>query len=1843
MFTLTRLTFTTADGTEYELRDTLTGGATQEVGCRDDGQPVFNRGKVFATADGTSATFISDTDIKDYTNGGSIFQPSGYLMFSSGLRYRISIGGVDWMRDRNGNQLKFTGTTTTKIVDSLDREVEIEYDVNDVAPYGHCDRITYKGFGGETRVIRISEAPMSTSMQEGETTKHYYELFDGMWGGLTYGIYDDFRVTAVWLPDGRSYKFRYNSYGEIGRIELPTGGAVEYDYGPGVAAAYGSGLVDLGWSGGDAPGDAPYLQQTIVRRAWVRREYPNGGTGASFARRTVYGGSGSSCGPDPESTVGVLHYKPNGTPEGIPVGGTLHWFYGSPCGSMQWAITNPAYSPPWKDGREFRTDSVAPDGFTVRRKVEMKWEQPAAGTTWPLTQPETNNSKKTNHPQVTQILTTLSDTGQVSKQTYSYDQYGNKTDVYEYDFGATAETLQLRRRTHTDFVSAAAYVGANVDPLLGPHLRSLPKETWVSADGGSTNKLSLTKFDYDQLALTPRANITGLCVTFPNAQCTPANPTSLVARGNPTGVTSYTNPAGGTGAITTTSAYDVAGNVVSMTDANGMSNPAGHTTQILYGDSFCNGAGCDDTFNPNTFAFVHQIKSPKPDPTNTYSSAADLTTTTVYDFWTGLVYSTTDANNQTTSFEYEGQPAKLDRVKAVMRPDGGRTDFNYGDTAGDLFVQTLTALDGTRTLESKRYFDGLGRVYRSATYENSVATQPWLNVDTEYDELGRARQVTMPYRSAGGGTPLTEGEWSNAKRRETTYDDLGRIRMLTTRPDNAAVDTDYCGDRVLVTDQEGKQRISKTDALGRLAEMWEVASNDPAKYPGVAAIPSEVTAGLPVTSAYGYRTEYFYDAPGNLRRVKQGTQQRFFAYDSLGRLVRAKNLEQGNFTPDGAGGDFPALTDNTSGENNGDWSTGYVYDANGNLTKRKDARNVIAAYGYDALNRNITVTYTTPSESGAATTPDVRRYYDNPANGMNGKGKPWWTETVGVSANVFDTYDAMGRPTQYHQTFWTGTPDWGTHFNVSLAYDKSGNVISQTYPSLHTVAYSYDAAGRTGDNGQLPAFKGNLGDGGAQRTYASQVLYDELGGMSQERLGTDTPVYNKRFYNVRGQLADIRVSTHPITSTDPNLKTNWNRGAILNHYSQAVWGGSDQYNNGNLRTQQVWVPTDDSISGWSLFEQAYTYDALNRLRSVSEGGQWRQEYDYDRWGNRTINAAGTWLGQPSATPSDSVNEKQFDVGDLPNTNRLYAPGDLAYPDPDDTHRKMRYDAAGNLKHDSHTGAGNRTYDAENRMTAAADKDGGTTNYAYDGNGRRVKRMVGTPGEVWQVYGAGGELLAEYAPNAATATPRKEYGYRGGELLVTAEPAAAGWGPPPTFTGPDPLSTGHTIKRENLTELRSAVNQLRQHAGLAPYNFTADPNPAQYVTTAKAEHIRQLRAALEGALSQLGLPTGGYEHPTLTENSSLIYAIDFQELREQIRGAWQNGSAGVDLRWLVTDQLGTPRMVLDKTGSLTGVSRHDYLPFGEELSAEVGGRQSAPGYGAFDKLRQQFASKERDFETGLNYFGARYYNSTLGRFTGVDPALESARGTSPQSWNRYAYAFNNPLRYIDPLGLWTYSIEYEYWEEGKKKGQLKSAKLIFTKSNDKDDAASLLKQLGFKPTDKGYDKLLGRVGAALGSAGSIQSSNLGGELGNFFGIIESKLKDQKEHVRKNPNDKGGPGDPDYQDCSMTSCRLAFPMQMAMMGAGGIGVVNFDVQKADDLLGQKPKAPIDDLRVGDIIRYGKDTKRHFANFIFMGEDGIGVIFSRTGARGRFETLTINEPMLIRDYGKVTGSFRGPDLTK
>ena len=354
---------------------------------------------------------------------------------------------------------------------------------------------------------------------------------------------------------------------------------------------------------------------------------------------------------------------------------------------------------------------------------------------------------------------------------------------------------------------------------------------------------------------------------------------------------------------------------------------------------------------------------------------------------------------------------------------------------------------------------------------------------------------------------------------------------------------------------------------------------------------------------------------------------------------------------------------------------------------------------------------------------------------------------------------------------------------------------------------------------------------------------------------------------------------------------------------------------------------------------------------------------------------------------------------------------------------MTYDNAGNLNNDTYTGAGSRTYDAENRMTTAWGGNNQSQIYTYNADGQRTRRKVDGV-ETWQIYGFGGELLAEYAANAAVTTPQKEYGYRNGQLLITAT-VTTGWGSPPVLND-NPLLVGQTtVQSRHITELRDAINALRSHLNLSAYSWQTSAAPGDLI---KADPILEMRTALDQAL---GAPSPAY-NAGLAQGQQIL-AIHIQELRNRVLAAWISGG-GVDIRWLVLDQLGTPRMVFDQSGSLATVSRHDYLPFGEELFAGTGGRTTAQGYPApganpGDGARQKFTGYEADAETGLNFAQARYQSSVQGRFTSVDPLLASASVGNPQSFNRYTYVVNNPVNLTDPSGMVNNHGDSLYpWEE-----------------------------------------------------------------------------------------------------------------------------------------------------------------------------------------------------------------------
>jgi RHS repeat-associated protein len=1537
---ISRLYVTTPDGGEHELRDQLSGG-----------QPLFrtsctqgaSRGTVFVSKDGSAMTFISDTTIFDRVNlsDPSPLIPSGFLMLSNGTRYRFDNGLVTWIRDRNGNRLSYTydafGRVLT-ITDSLGRQVNVNYDVSDISPYGLCDQIVFNGFGGAQRIIRISKTNLGNALRpnSGFSVQTHAQLFPELNAASTTTYFDPTVVSQVWMPDSRAHQFYYNSYGELSKVVLPTGGSVEWDMTP------GSGVIG---------------EYQIYRRVVQRRVYVNGTT---LEGKSAFSVSPAGYPPSQPwtSTVTIDHLTPSDT----LLAREKHYFKNNAAGSLFQSYQFDVY-PEWDEAHEYRTEALAEDGSTILRRVDKELRQRAPVSWWSSyasTYGLGSTQEPPNDPRIVETITTLVDTNQVCKRSsidpqtgvVGFDQYNNQTDTWDFAYGSGAPGALLRH-------SRIDYLTNGYDTNTNVHLRNLPSAVTVYDAAGQQVARNEMLYDESAYPLLTYGTVTGWI-----------DPGSL--RGNVTTTRQWLDTSGTY--LETHAQYDQVGNTRNAWDARG------NLSQIEYNDSF------SDSINRNTYAFPTRLTSTVPDPTNTYATNTPLITTSIYDFSIGHVTIATDANNRSTTYSYTddlGVTDPLSRVRKVTRPDGGWTKFEYNQNSAGFYLYTQTLQNSAGTIMyDYQFLDGLGRIYRVFKFENTDGAKPWLTGDTQYDALGRIQRTSLLYRSDGSSSAINpSGRWT-----ETAYDGLGRPKTITTRPDNAFSLVSYSGNTVTVTDQLNKSRRTVSDALGRLVQTIE----DP--------------------NGLAYATNYTYDVLGNLRKVDQGGQFRFFMYDSLGRLIRSREAERGV---------NPSITGTDPVSGNTQWSISYAYDANANLISRTDALGTTAIFTYDKLNRSTTVDY-----SSTATNPDLVRFYDG---AVNGKGRFWYNYAGGFATatehTAIDSYDVSGRPLIQRQHFRVNGV-WSAPYQFSHLYDYTGAVTTQTYPSGRTVNYQYDVMGRE------TSVSGNLGDG-VTRNYSTGIIYEETGGMRQEQFGTTTPIYNKRFYNVRGQLSEIRVSTYGVQT--PGQETNWNRGALINHYSNQSWAGSGTDNNNFLKKQDVYIPADDQISSYSLTTFFYDYDALNRLDRVTEArnsvNSWVQDYDYDRWGNRTINAANSWGGVP---------EPQFTVDTA--TNRLGVPGGGT--------GVMNYDANGNLYNDTYTGYGTRNFDAENRVTSAQDVYGQTSTYTYDADGHRTRKRIAGGTEEWEIYGISGSLLCEYSANASPSTPLKEFAYRNGELLVQATtPTSSGTG-----------LTGRYFDNMDFTNLKLTRNDATvnfdwgvgtPHSSVGVDTFTVrwegkvEPRYSQLYTfyTATDDGVRLW---VNGQLlidkwidqgptewsGQISLTAGQRYNITMEfyENGggalaklSWSSASQAKEIIPQSQLYAPTSNNVADFQWLVTDQMGTPRMVIDKSGALSDVKRHDYYPFGEEIFAPQGGRTVQQGY-ANDNLKQKFASYERDDETGLDFAQARYYDSELGRFITPDPLLSSGHTSSPQSWNRYSYVMNQPLNRVDPSGLYVWSEE-----------------------------------------------------------------------------------------------------------------------------------------------------------------------------------------------------------------------------
>ncbi len=1119
------------DGSSHELRQSDT---PQCIYVYLDPPPTF--AGTFYSTDGARMRFDADA--------GVLYLPDGGRYLFGAEQTRSFYNNVDktarWATqylDRNGNTLNYSFSAVT---DSLGRTYN-----NPLASYPTAgDQIyTVPGFGNQNLSYTLRWRNLSDVLTAGTLsyTSNYQCLAPNQYQPVSPYLYTTSSFTHICssmtvlnpvvlselvLPNGQSYQFKYNSYGEIDRITYPTGGYERFRY-------------DRASPLGDRNLYYSQANRGVVER-WVSAK----GDGTDEAHWTYAA--------DYADSYGALPYKatttaPNGTRTDrlVYVGGSLSSF------GFENILEGMIY-----DERVYNSSSQM-----LRRSL----------TEWQVSGPQPGGAgAATRDPRVIRSVGLVLDTGGnalAASTTMQYDGDLNVASTNRYDYASvnstTAQTGSIssipsgtlvRTEEATYLVNDAGIDASTRTAYRNRQLLGLPSSTRVKNSAGAIIAQSSISYDEAAYPLLTYGGVSGW-----------SDPQTSY-RGNPTTASQWLNTTGSY--LPMHVQYDQCGNPRNTWDAKG------NQSQIEYSSSYY-------------YAYPTLTRTAVPDATGQHGSSSALVTTSVYDFTSGLVTSTTDANNVTTTFEYNDAFNHLTRaVRASGTSVQNQTSVAY-DYANHLITTTSdqnSYNDGA--LKGQMLYDGLGRTTESRQYEGGTN---YIAVQTQYDSMGRANKTSNPFRPWLSETAV----WTTS-----VFDALSRVLTVTT-PDSAVVTSAYSGSTsapvgtvVTVTDQASKARKSVTDALGRLTTVYE----DP--------------------SSLNYSTSYSYDPLNDLTTVTQGSQTRTFVYDSLKRLTSAANPESGTTT--------------------------YAYDNNGNLTSKTDARSISTTYTYDALNRAVTRSYSDG-------TPTVTYTYDA-ASVTNSKGR-LTSVSSSISATNYTAYDALGRMTSGNQVTDSQTYSMSYAYNLagsqtSMTY-PSGRVITSGYDSAGRLAgvkdqssgvYYAGAASTDATNRVQYAAQGvvsvmKLGNGLWEHTsFNNRLQPTQIGlGTSSTDSGTMGLSYNYGTTTNNGNLQSVSYSGGGLSYTQSFGYDALNR-LTTSSESGSSWSqtnGYDQYGNrwidygGGVHNLAFSATTNRITTSGYSYDSAgnltndtvhtYGFDAENKIKTVDGV---TGVYGYDGDGNR---------------------------------------------------------------------------------------------------------------------------------------------------------------------------------------------------------------------------------------------------------------------------------------------------------------------------------------------------------------------------------------------------------------------------------------------------------------------------------------------------------------------------------------------------------------------------------------------------------------------------------------------------
>jgi RHS repeat-associated protein len=698
--------------------------------------------------------------------------------------------------------------------------------------------------------------------------------------------------------------------------------------------------------------------------------------------------------------------------------------------------------------------------------------------------------------------------------------------------------------------------------------------------------------------------------------------------------------------------------------------------------------------------------------------------------------------------------------------------------------------------------------------------------------------------------------------------------------------------------------------------------------------------------------------------------------------------------------------------------------------------------------------------------------------------------TDSTGNNVSYSYDGTGEHL-LRTTDSTGTTDYT--YDTSNVPDKKHSLLSITSDLGYQRNYEYDSRGRLSkESSRDPAQSLNY----TYDNLGAVTVADATGAAStQLRNGSGTVgqirgVNNQNVllgYDDNGNLASVRAPNYNSigSATFGSGDSNNTTVAYDNRNNPIKLTNSLDQN-----TKFTYSPTFDSLTSFADAKGngvTYGYDSKGNINKLTYADGSTELFGVDSLGNITssVNRRGKTIGY-TYDKDGQVTLKQYDDG----SNTVYgydARGNLTSTTDATGTIALQYDVANRFTKITYANGRSLaySYNADGQRTKLVSQDGYIVNYAYDTLGR-LKSLTDTTGQsiITYDYDVVGRLVKETNGNGTTSTYTYDlrnqltsivhkkadntinssfiytYDDLGRRISMTTLEGVFQYGYDKTDQLTSVITPGNrtiqyqydeagnrTTVSDNGISTSYTSNNLNEYTGVGNDIYTYDKDGNLATKTANGQSSTYTYD-VENRLTKVINPISTWEYQydalgnrvaTTLNGQRTEYLIDPTGLGN-IVGEYDNSNAlvasynyGVGLASRVkgstsnyydADGLGSIIGLSDSDGSYA--NSYSYLPFGERLS------RTETIANPFQYIGQLGITTD---STGLEFMRARFYDSSLGRFTTVDPIDIDGEDT-----NFYRYVRNNPVSAIDPLG--TRPSAYEVYEKANriygKSDQLKTA-------------------------------------------------------------------------------------------------------------------------------------------------------------------------------------------------------------